>query len=93
MRRISASLTCLLAAIASCVLAPGARADELADGTRIVRQRCVACHNQEMLVAHASRAPVGEREARWERFLPGHYLPKADERAAVIAWLKENARP
>jgi mono/diheme cytochrome c family protein len=68
-----------------------ASADDLAEGTKIVKQRCLACHNQEKLIVYASRTPAGERVAKWERFLPSHYLPKAEERTAATAWLKENA--
>lgn len=93
MHRINAPLAILLlaATVATSTIAAGT--DESADGARIVKQRCVACHDQKKLLSFAARHPSDERAARWERFLPGHYLPKAEERAAVINWLKDNAGP
>lgn len=91
MSRLLVPILCLLAAVVLGAAAVPVSADELAEGTKIVKQRCLACHNQEKLIAYASRTPAGERVAKWERFLPSHYLPRAEERAAVIAWLKENA--
>lgn len=66
-----------------------ASAGDTAQGEAIVKARCLGCHNLERLTAYASRSPEDKRVAKWEKFLPSHNLPKADERAAVIAWLVE----
>lgn len=68
---------------ASCIAA----AADAAEGEAIVKARCTSCHNLEKLKVYASRSPEDKRVAKWEKFLPSHNLPKADERAAVIAWL------
>lgn len=68
-------------------------AAEAAKGEAIVRARCTGCHNLDRLTQLASRTPRDQRAARWERFLPGHNVPKADERADVIAWLLEVTTP
>lgn len=93
MSRPHAYILQLLTAVMFGAAAACASADDPAEGAKIVRQRCLACHNQEKLLAYAARTPAGERVARWERLLPGHYLPKAEERAAVIAWLKDATGP
>jgi cytochrome c5 len=64
-------------------------AADTAQGEAIVKARCTSCHNLEKLKSYASRSPEDKRVAKWEKFLPSHNLPKADERAAVIAWLIE----
>lgn len=93
MPRLALTLAGLTVTAIMAATAIAAAADEPAEGGKIVKQRCLACHNQEKLLFFAARAPAAERAARWERFLPGHYLPKTDERAAVTAWLKDNAGP
>jgi cytochrome c2 len=69
-----------------------AAAADAAAGEAIVKARCTSCHNLEKLKVYASRSPEDKRVAKWEQFLPSHNLPKADERAAVIAWLVEFTR-
>lgn len=66
-----------------------ASAADTAQGEAIVKARCTGCHNLEKLKVYASRSREDKRVAKWEKFLPSHNLPKADERAAVIAWLAE----
>ncbi|MBX9631159.1 MAG: hypothetical protein K2X67_11620 [Burkholderiales bacterium] len=66
-----------------------AAAADTAEGEAIVKARCTSCHNLEKLKVYASRSPEDKRVAKWEKFLPSHNLPKAEERAAVIAWLVE----
>jgi cytochrome c2 len=66
-----------------------ASAADAAQGEAIVKARCTSCHNLEKLKTYATRSPEDKRVAKWEKFLPSHNLPKADERAAVIAWLVE----
>jgi cytochrome c2 len=66
-----------------------ASAADTAQGEAIVKARCTSCHSLEKLKAYASRSPEDKRVAKWEKFLPSHNLPKADERADVIAWLVE----
>ena len=70
-----------------------ASADDPIDGEAIARARCTGCHNLEKLDRLASRIAEAQRAAKLERFLPSHNLPKADERAAVIAWLLALAKP
>lgn len=66
---------------------------EPGDGEAIGKARCTGCHNLDKLKRIASRTPEDQRAAKLERFLPSHNLPKADERAAVIAWLMALTKP
>jgi cytochrome c2 len=68
-------------------------AADAANGEAIARARCVGCHSLDRLKQLASRTPPDQRATKWEKFLPSHNLPKADERADVIAWLLEVAKP
>lgn len=85
-------LRAMLATALTCAAA-GASADGAVDGAAIVKARCTSCHNLDRLKQLAARTPEESRAAKWEKFLPSHNLPKADERAAVIAWLLEAAKP
>ena len=76
-----------------CGVAMVAAAADTAQGEAIVKARCTGCHNLDKLKQYASRTPEDKRAAKWEKFLPSHNLPKADERAAVIAWLLEATKP
>lgn len=74
-------------------MAVAALAADAAKGEAIVKARCTGCHNLDKLKQYASRTPPEQRAAKWEKFLPSHNLPKADERADVIAWLLEATKP
>lgn len=79
--------------VIACWLAGGlaAGADEVARGEALIRARCVSCHDIGRLRALAGRRPEAEREARWEKFLPGHFVADPGDRDLIIAWLRVNA--
>jgi mono/diheme cytochrome c family protein len=76
-----------LLAVTILATATAALADEAATGERIVKGRCISCHNLDKLKQYASRTPEQQRAPRWEKFLPTHNVPDAVERRAVIAYL------
>jgi mono/diheme cytochrome c family protein len=80
-------MTRKLLAFAALAMATSAFADDVATGESIVKGRCMGCHNIDKLKQYASRTPEQQRAAKWEKFLPSHNLPNADERRAAIAYL------
>jgi cytochrome c553 len=74
-------------------MAMAAVAADATKGEAIAKARCIGCHNLDKLKQYAARTPPEQRAAKWEKFLPSHNLPKADERADVIAWLLEATTP
>lgn len=85
MRRAVIAIACWLA----CGLAAGA--DEVARGEALIRARCVSCHDIGRLRTLAGRRPEAEREAKWQKFLPGHFVADSGDRDLIIAWLHVNA--
>lgn len=80
------------AVVGIAMVTPAPAADAL-DGEAIVRARCTGCHNLDKLKRLASRTAEDQRAAKLETFLSFHNAPKADERAAVIAWLLVFTKP
>jgi len=88
---------CGLAA-ALAVLAPGGSAvadesppDAIAAGESAFAAGCVACHGSvSRLVRRLASQTPEERRAFLDGFLPDHYAPDADMRAAIIAYLLAN---
>jgi len=85
MHRSVIAIACWLA----CELAAGA--DDVERGEALIRARCVSCHDIGRLRALAGRRPEAEREAKWETFLPRHFVADPGDRLLIIAWLRVGA--
>lgn len=61
---------------------------QIAAGEAAYAADCASCHRTPARVMRRFlEMPPAERAAALERFLPDHYAPDAERRAAIIAWL------
>lgn len=80
----------LLIALGTGMAAPPALAadQQVAAGEAAYAADCASCHRTPARVLRRYLdMPPQERAAALDRFLPDHFAPDAERRAAIIAWL------
>ncbi|MGK7871143.1 hypothetical protein [Falsiroseomonas sp. E2-1-a20] len=80
----------LIIALSVGLAAPQASAtdQQVALGEAAYAEDCASCHRTPArFMRRYLDMPLPERAATLDRFLPDHYVPDAERRAAIIAWL------